>query len=290
MKGQWAVMSGGPMIGKSTLAGELAGRLNDDEHRAILISLKDADPSNGTWPLFFEAVTRQGMSWNPKNPYRKNPVSLPDFMTQIHHIAEKMPPQQRSKKLILLIDDCDSFFPQSEKLIPQIANMAMELTDVPIHAICWIGGLAWDAWAREHPREFIIPLRFYPLSVVPIREARQIISDRMGPAQMEAVWNDTGGHPYLMEQTFGAENSTSVDALVKRIYAELRPEEEALLDQLNPEGQWMPLEDLKNAEGNRPPKRLLDRLCMAGVMVRTLDHGTAVVRQTSPRLTFKQER
>ncbi len=282
LKGKWAVMSGGPMIGKSTLAAHLAEGLSDDQHQAILISLKDADSDAGFWSLTFEALIREGMDWDAKNPYRKNPGSLSEFMSQIHHIAEKTAPQQRSKKIVLLIDGCERFLQQSQNLVPQIVNMAMELTTPAIHSICWIGGLNWDAWAEAHRAAFILPLRFYPLSVVPIREARKIILEHLGPDAVERVWNETGGHPYLMEQAFAKKTELKTDNLVKRMYAELSPEEEGLLEQINPKGDWMILDRLKDGEGHRPAKRLLDRLCMAGMVVRTLDHGTAVVRRASP--------
>lgn len=278
------------MIGKSTLAAQLAEGINDGQHQAVLLSLMDADTDAGFWSLTFEALIREGMGWDRKNPYRKNPASRPEFMSQIHHIAEKTSQQQKSKQVILLIDDCERLLPQGEKRIAQIANMAMELTSPSIHAICWIGGLRWEDWAQAHTEAFIVPLRFYPLSVVPIREARKIIQEQLGAEQVKTIWNATGGHPYLMELAFAEGNGMKIDALLKRIDAELRPEEDALLAQIHPKGDWMVLDTLKDAQGHRPAKRLLDRLCMAGLIVRTLDQGTAVVRRTSPLLNQKVAR
>jgi hypothetical protein len=37
-------------------------------------------------------------------------------------------------------------------------------------------------------------------------------------------------------------------------------------------------------DGQHPPKELLDRLCMLGLIIRTLMDGVAAVRMTSPLL------
>ena len=219
-----------------------------------------------------------------EDPYRKSPESFTVFMSQLHHICEKTPDEVKARKLILLIDDCDRFLPDHGALIGQIVNMVMELILPPVDAVCWIGGPLWADWVDQHKSEFVLPVRVYPLSTVPVREARAIIQGELGASAVEQVWRETGGHPFLMEKAFGHGNQKNIDDLNCRLVQVLRPEEIAILDQLEPEGEWMILDRLKGEDGQRPPKKLLDRLCMLGVVVRTLNNGTAVIRLTAPVL------
>lgn len=251
--GKSAVMTGGPLIGKTTLARHLAGCIHDEKNRAVLISLKDTNTATG-------------------------------FMSQLHPIYEKTPDNVNARKLILLIDDCDHLLPDHTALISEIVNRVMELRLPPIDAVCWIGGPVWADWVGRHQSDFILPVRVYPLSAIPIREARAIMQRELGASAVERVWRETGGHPFLMEKAFGDGSETTIDDLNRRLAQVLRPEEIHILDQLDPEGDWMILDTLKGADGQRPPKILLDRLCMLGVVVRTLNNGAAVIRLTAPVL------
>jgi len=130
------------------------------------------------------------------------------------------------------------------------------------------------------------PLRAYPLSAVPIREARALIQKELGATEVDHVWQKTGGHPFLLKQYFEGTEDTSetrdqMEALSKRLRKMLSPTEKAILSQLDPEGSWMALERLKDPAGAAPKKEILDRLCMMGLTVRTLDQGRAVLRRTS---------
>ncbi len=282
--GRSAVMIGGPMIGKTTLAHDLSEEILDTKNRAILISLKEMNTTSDFWALLMEAILKQGISPEAKNPFRKSPDSFMKLMSQLHHIYEKTSDEVNARKLILLIDDCDHFLPDQTALISQIVNMAMELLLPAIDAICWIGGLKWGDWVDEHSKDFLMPLRFYPLSVVPIRESRTIITEQLGSAAFEHVWQETGGHPFLMSQAFGETNEIDIEILRERLFHLLQAEEMEILERLDAEGQWLKLEDLKGKNGEPPAKKLLDRLCMMGVIVRTLDEGTAVLRKIVPVL------
>lgn len=279
--GKSAVMIGGPMIGKTTLAHHLAERIQDEKYRALLLSLKEMNAASDFWSLLMTAILHQGKIPAQKNPYRKSPESFTVFMSQLHHIYEKTPDEVKARKLILLIDDCDRFLPDHGALIGQIVNMVMELILPPVDAVCWIGGPLWADWVDQHKSEFVLPVRVYPLSTVPVREARAIIQGELGASAVEQVWRETGGHPFLMEKAFGHGSQKNIDDLNRRLVQVLRPEEIAILGQLEAEGEWMILDSLKGEDGQRPPKKLLDRLCMLGVVVRTLNNGTAVIRKTS---------
>ncbi len=285
--GRSAAMIGGPMIGKTTLAHDLSEEILDTKNRAILISLKEMKTTSDFWALLMEAILKQGISPKAKNPFRKSPDSFMKLMSQLHHIYEKISDEVNARKLILLIDDCDRFLPDQTALVSQIVNMAMELLSPEIDAICWIGGLEWGDWVDQHSADFLMPLRFYPLSVVPIREARRIITEELGLAAVGGVWQETGGHPFLMSQAFGETSRVDIEILRKRLFHLLQVEEIEILERLDAEGQWLKLENLKGKNGEIPAKKLLDRLCMMGVVVRTLDEGIAVLRKIVPVLAYK---
>lgn len=287
LSGRSAVMLGGPMIGKTTLARHLAQEIKDTKNRAILVSLNDMHSLSDFWGVLMEGILKQGISPEQKNPFRKSPDSFMKFMSQLHRIYEKTPAEVNARKLTLLIDDCDRFLPDQTALISQTINMAMELLLPAIDAVCWIGGLKWGDWVTQHSEDFLMPVRFYPLSVVPIREARAIISEQVGADAVARVWQETGGHPFLMAQAFSDKNCLGLEALNQKLIETIRPEEIEILDQLDPGGAWTILDHLQGEDGEKPPKALLDRLCMMGVVVRTLDNGTAVVRKTASVLEYK---
>ncbi len=282
--GHSAIMTGGPMIGKTTLTDHLADLFQNDpaSHTAVRIALEQMQRPADFWGFLMEAILSQLMGPDQKNPYRKSPDTLGKVMTQIHYLSEKQPDLLVGKKLVLLIDDCDRLLPDAAALIPQIENMRMELMAPSVEAICWIGGLSWLDWVDTHMAHFMGPLRRYPLATVPIREARSIIRQQLGAEKVDQVWSETGGHPFLLERSFGGAEGFSLDDFNERIWSGLKAEEKAILAELDPGGAWQILDDLKMENGIKPPKALLDRLCMAGLVVRTLDHGTAVVRMTSP--------
>jgi hypothetical protein len=288
LSGRSAAMVGGPMIGKSTLARNLAGQIKEKGAAPILIGLKELSSPAGFWALLMEAILHQGIGPGQKNPYRKNPGDLPELMKQLHHIYEKVSPEVAARPLILLLDDADALLSLPEPLVPQIVNLALESVAPSIHSICWIGGAAWEESVRKHPDAFKPPLRLYPLSVVPIREARGIIQAWLGDAgsddAVRRIWNETGGHPVLMEKLFEGEGEGAVVLLSERLAQEIGPGEEAILSQLDPGGGWMELQMLKGEGDQRPPKELLDRLCMLGLTIRTLTDGTAAIRWVSPLL------
>lgn len=286
--GGWAAMVGGPMIGKSTLTQNLADRLRENGASPIRIGLNGIDSPSAFWAVLMEAILHQGLGPDQKNPYRKNPATLQDLLQQLHHIYEKVPSKVAARPMILLLDDCDPLPSLPGGLISQIVNLALESVSPSIHSICWIGGPAWEERLRSHPGELTRPVRLYPLSVIPIREAKKIIKDRLGPEatadEIDRVWNRTGGHPFLLENAFDGREERGVGALAERLLMGLKTDERAILERLDRSGDWTMIDALRTKEGLKPPKESLDRLCMTGLIVRTLMEGTAAVRITSPLL------
>lgn len=288
LAGRSAAMVGGPMIGKSTLAQNLADQIKQKGAVPVLLRLKEVASAAQLWSALMEAILHQGIGPEQKNPYRKNPATLPEIMTQLHHVYEKAPSEVAARPLILLLDDADHLLSFSDHLLSQIVNLGLESVSPSVHSICWIGGPAWEAWLKHHADELKSPIRLYPLSVIPIREAKQIIRDHLGSEhaadKAERIWSETGGHPYLLERAFDRDGRDPVGALSERLLGQLQPQERALLGRLDPSGHWTILNELKLEDGRQPPKELLDRLCMLGLIVRTLMEGTAAVRVTSPLL------
>lgn len=286
-------MFGGPMIGKTTLARRLAEELNDIGGRAIFLRIPLLISDAALWPLLLEVLLQQGIGPTARNPFKKPPASLADLMSQLHHLYEKAPAEIAAQPVIFILDDCDHLL-RHETLIPQIVDLAFESTLPSLQSICWVGGAPFADWVAAHPDRFKLPLRLYPLSVIPIREARQIIQEQLGPTkpveEVDRVWNETGGHPLLMEQFFSRTGTPSPKALRDHLRRMLRPEEEAILYQLDPTGKWMHLDKLRNPSGEKIPKPVLDRLCMLGVTVRTLIDGVAAIRLTSPLFSQGMEK
>lgn len=285
LDGRWAAMFGGPLIGKTTLSRRLAEELDESGVKAVSLQLPLLLADSAFWPLLLEALLHQGVGPAARNPFKKPPASLPDLMSQLHHLYERAPSEIAARPVILILDDSDHLL-RHEALIPQIINLALESTLPSIQAICWVGGPAFADWIAAHPGTFKRALRLYPLSVIPIREARKIIREHLGPEkpveEIDRIWNETGGHPVLMERAFNRQETPSTKSLRDQLRQTLRPEDEAILDQLDPVGRWTILDALKDKKGEKIPKPALDRLCMLGLTVRTLIDGVAAVRITSP--------
>ena len=279
-------MIGGPMIGKSTLARNLADQIKEKGASPVLIGLSGLNTSAEFWGRLMEAILHQAIGPGAKNPYRKNPDTLPELMKQLHHVYEKVPPAIAARPLTLLFDDCDRFLSLSEPLVSQIGNLTMESLSPSLEAICWIGGAAWEEWLRDHSEMMKQPIRLYPLSVVPVREARGIIREWLGESgtddAVRRLWSETGGHPVLMKRLFEGAGEEPVALLSRRLAQEIGPREEAVLRQLDPDGNWTEIHTLKGEKEPRPSKALLDRLCMLGLTIRTLSDGTAAIRWVSP--------
>jgi hypothetical protein len=285
LAGQWAAMFGGPLIGKSTLARRLAKELDEAGRKAVFLQIPLLISDSAFWPQLLEALLQEGIGPAARNPFKKPPAALPDLMLQLHHLYERAPSEIASRPVILILDDCD-YLLRHETLIPQIINLALESPLPSIQAICWVGGPTFSDWVAAHSGAFKVKLRLYPLSVIPIREARRIIREQLGPEkpveEIDRIWNETGGHPLLLEQTFTPKGTRSAETLRGQLRQILRPEDEAILDQLDPGGRWTILDVLKDQKGEKIPKPALDRLCMLGLTVRTLIDGVAAIRLTSP--------
>jgi len=264
IRGGWAALVGGAMIGKSTLAARLSKRINLGIGEGIQA----------------EAIFLRAKEMKPDFDFY---LSLP----RIEKIGLSQPPLKR----ILLIDDCEQLIHCSKERISKIIEALGKAQEHPagLHAVCWVGGLSWGDWIANNAGHFPVHVRLYPLSVVPIREAHAIIRRQLGPEEVARIWRKTGGHPLLLEQCLGGTEETpgargQLKVLSKRLSQDLRETEKAILAQLDPEGGWTAIDDLRSLSGRRPEKQVLNRLCTMGLIVRTLDQGLAVVRRTSAHL------
>jgi hypothetical protein len=122
LAGKSAAMVGGPMIGKSILAQNLADQIRERGAIPILVPLKKVVSPGALWSLLMETILYQGIGPGRKNPYRKNPETLPELMTQLHHLYEKVPSEMAARPLVFLLDDAETLLPFSDDLIPQIVN------------------------------------------------------------------------------------------------------------------------------------------------------------------------
>jgi len=244
-KGTWAVVAGGPKIGKTTLLQQAAGNLLDGFRPVLINPVKIAAQENPT------------------------------------------PPTRSTRPAVLLIDGCDALLPDPGEAVRWAGRQIRSLGGA-VRAVVWAGGVAWGGWAMAHPKEFGHPIRYYPLTALPPKEARPILleglPDGISHSEVERLLALSGGHPYLLKRLLDGPEPD-----VDRFFAGLwkaadAVHERAVLGRLISAGRWVSLEELRDLPGGRPTKSTLDRLAMMGLIQRTLVDGAAAVRIISPWL------
>ena len=244
-KGVSAVVAGGPGMGKTTLLQQTA--------RSIV-----------------DGVT---------------PVSINLLKNQPHDLAKRIP--NGRDPVILLLDSCEVLLPDPSPFVNETLHLCSQSgRNVP--AIVWAGGVPWGEWAVANRSEFSDPIRYYPLIALPPKEARPFLRyhlpKEISSSELERLLDLAGGHPYLLSQVL-----EPADVKCDFFFAELwnaagSPTEHAVLIQLIEAGSWVPLEDLRNENGDKPPKSILDRLAILGLINRTLVDGGAAAKVISPLL------
>ncbi|HTP42848.1 MAG TPA: hypothetical protein VML36_10545 [Nitrospiria bacterium] len=189
--------------------------------------------------------------------------------------------------VLLLIDGCERLLPDPAPFINGISQ-AVRHSEMSLAGGVWAGDARWGEWAMANQPAFTDPVRYYPLIVLPPKEARLFLkchwSDDVPLSELEWVAELSGGHPYLLARmvegpkrdfdTFFAELWSAADS----------PAERDVIAQLVQAKTWVELQDLKDDAGGRVPKSVLDRLAVVGLINRTLIDGAAVAAAVSPLL------
>ena len=240
-----AVVAGGPRMGKTTLLKQTAEAL-----------------AGGPTPLFLDLSSGPPPDLTSRFPEGSDPV-------------------------ILLLDGCETLLPDPTPFLDSLLS-ASRPWGKRLRSIVWCGGVSWGEWATAHRSSFGSHYRYYPLGVLPPREARAFLRHAMAEAatasEIERRLDIAGGHPYLLSGMLRPGNG-ECDAFFSELWsAAASPDERAVLSQLIGNGSWVLLGDLKNESGGKPPKKLLDRLAILGLITRTLVDGSAAAKAVSPLL------
>jgi len=191
------------------------------------------------------------------------------------------------KPVILFLDGCEALLPEPSSFLRQAHRLTKSMNR-SVRALVWAGGVAWGEWAMAHRPEFGHSIRYYPLGVLPPKEARplliQCLPERTPSSEMERLLDLSGGHPYLLRALLEGQEIHSDGFFAELWKAASSPSEQAILSQLVSAGSWVHLEDLRDGMGGKPPKAILDRLAILGLIIRTLVDGAAAVRIVSPLL------
>ena len=192
-----------------------------------------------------------------------------------------------ARPVILLIDGCEVLLPDPGGVVRR-AHQRIQKMDGAVRAVVWAGGVAWGEWAIAHKQEFGHPIRYYPLVVLPPKEARPILLKNLPqgtPAsEVERLLDLSGGHPYLLKRLVEGPEADCDSFFAELWKAAGSIHEQAVLQRLVSAGTWVSLEDLRDTTGRRPTKATLDRLAILGLIHRTLVAGAAAARIVSPLL------
>jgi hypothetical protein len=241
--GKSAIVVGGPAMGKTTLLRQVAEEIAAHAAQPVMPVMID---------LTTDTLTdlERRLSDRPGGPGGPNPVSL-------------LP-------AILLIDGCERLLPDPSTLVHQVAS---KVVGPSLRAAVWAGGINWGEWAMGHRSEFGSPIRYYPLIVLPPKEARPFLkrhwSADVPSSELEWVVELSGGHPYLLSRMAG-QPTRNFDAFFTTLWDIAgSPAERHVLMQLIEAGSWVLLQELHNEAGGSVPKAVLDRLAIVGLINRT---------------------
>lgn len=191
--------------------------------------------------------------------------------------------------ITLLLDRCEILLPDPTPFLNHIHQTDRGLGGTG-PGIAWAGNLQWGEWAMEHRSSFGGPIRYYPLIALPPKEARLFLkshlSDEVPSSELERFVDISGGHPYLLSRMLKPQDGYgSCDSFFETLWSAVESrDEQRVLVQLIEAGSWVLLQDLKNEAGGIPPKRVLDRLVVIGLIYRTLVDGSAAAKAVSPLL------
>ena len=212
-------------------------------------------------------------------------VSIDLRKNQPGDIAQRIP--NGRDPVILLLDSCEVLLPDPLPFVNEIFHLCSQSgRNVP--AMVWAGAVPWGEWAMANRSEFSGPIRYYPLIVLPPKEARPFLRHHLpkevSSSEIERLLDIAGGHPYLLSQML-----KQADVKCDSFFAELwnaagSLTEHAVLNHLIQAEAWVPLVDLRDEDGDKLPKSILDRLAILGLINRTLVEGEAAAKAISPLL------
>ena len=216
---------------------------------------------------------------------RTRPILMDLKMDRPSDLSQKIPDTKGS--VILLLDGCETLLPDPSSFLKQVTQNPSNL-GAKICGTVWAGNVAWGEWATAHKAEFISPIRFYPLILLPPKEARPFLEnnlpEKIASSKLQQLLDLAGGPPFLLSGMI-KKTKEDYDTFFMEIWKAVeKPSERRILIQLIEAGSWVFLQDLKNETGDQVDKGVLDRLAILGLIDRTLIDGAAAVKAVSPLL------
>jgi hypothetical protein len=188
---------------------------------------------------------------------------------------------------ILLMDGCERLLPDPAPFLLQLSQAALR-SGSQLGGSVWAGDTRWGEWAMAHRSVFTSPIRYYPLIVLPPKEARLFLkrhwSADVPSSELEWVMELSGGHPYLLSRMVEQRERDFHEFFAELWNTADGPADRGIIAQLIQAKAWVLLQDLHDETGGAAPKPVLDRLAVTGLINRTLVDGAAAATLVSPLL------
>lgn len=243
-KGTWAVVFGGPGMGKTTLLGQA-----QDARAAEMGSIR----------IDLRAVSARGL--------RLDPAAGPPPLLLIDHCEALLPHPQGFIHQVAAWHGLGGHGPSAPG-VSWGGNSAWGEW-----AMAHRGDFGQPV--RDYPLVVLSPREVR-------RDLARALPPGTPAQEMERLLGLSGGHPYLLSALIQRREPDFADFFAA-LWAEVKTvSERAVLNRLVSAGAWVPLAALKDERGEKPAKSLLDRLATSGLIIRTLVDGEAAARIVSP--------
>lgn len=243
LEGTWAIVAGGPRIGKTTLLQQVGGRL-----------------LNGIQPVLIDPMKIISLNFKAARKHSADPIILlidgcemllPDPGEAVRRAREHIQKMDEAVRAVVWAGGVG----WGEWAIAHKKEFGQPIRYYPLVAL-----------PPKEARPILLENR----------------PGGTPASEVERLLNLSGGHPYLLKQ-FLENPAADCDGFFAELWkAADSIHEQAVLQRLVSAGTWISLEDLRDAAGHRPAKATLDRLAMLGLIQRTLVDGAAAARIVSP--------
>ena len=180
---------------------------------------------------------------------------------------------------VLLLDNCDALMTEGDRLAEKMKRDAQR--GAGGQAVVWAGGRRWYEYAKS--AKAVMNLQLAPLAVLLDSEARALVGPALQPAQVEAVLEQGGTHPYVLRtlraQFLSAGPKAGAKAVMRAAAGALAPffeacvkaaapNEHRLLRWLVKKGRAASPKDAAKALKAGSVKQTADALCYLGLISR----------------------
>ena len=135
---------------------------------------------------------------------------------------------------VLLLDNCDALIAEGDRLAEKMKDHAQR--GASGQAVVWAGGRRWFEYARS--AKAVLNLQLAPLAVLLSGEARSLVGPALQPAQIEAVLEYGGTHPYVLKvlraEFLAAGTQARSKAVMRATAEQLAPFFKACVEALEP--------------------------------------------------------